>query len=293
MTKLRRLGSMAVLFGFGIVAGAYLFSNRGIPVAWAQDRQPDSQVAALLQVNPPRDVSSEGEVRLSADVLPRDLRTQMELIRSRWVLDRVLSNPEIRDLLSLKSRNGAAFWLRQNLRVTNPEGTSLLHVAMAPTCGATPQEQAKLINNIVDEFRRFHAEREGEKIRVLEDLFQHESRQKENELRVVEEDLRASIEASGSRMEPRNVQLQHLLDLKRKHLEISLEVTATETLLERQKGNAEEKRHLEDARRHTGCSTEVHSRRNGPTQRRPAEVDTRQLQGGAGGRQTPPDGRIR
>jgi len=82
MTKFRRVGFMAVLLGFGFVAGAVLFSSRGLPIARAQDRQPASPVAVLLQVNPPREVSSGSEARLSADALARDLRTQMELRHS-------------------------------------------------------------------------------------------------------------------------------------------------------------------------------------------------------------------
>jgi hypothetical protein len=245
MRKLSRLSFGAILLGCGIVTSAILFSTRGAPVFGAQGEQPVAWPTALLQINPPRSGAIEGGKLLSADDIQRDLRTQMELLRSRRVIDRVLSQPEIHKLLSAKSQNGAAFWLARNLQITNPDGTSLLRVTLTERSGATREEQAQVINAVVDAYRVFQGGEREMRQRIIE-LWDHELRQREKDLDVVKQSLRKSIEAAGSRREPRDVQSQHLLDLKRKHTEISLDQTAAEVALGRHKAVAEEKSRLEE-----------------------------------------------
>jgi hypothetical protein len=244
MRKLSRLGFAAILLGCGIVTSAILFSTRGAPVFGAQGEQPVAWPTALLQINPPRSGAIEGGKLLCADDIQRDLRTQMELIRSRRVINRVLSQPEIHKLLSAKSQNGAAFWLARNLQVTYPDGTSLLRVTLTERSGATPEEQAQVINAVVDAFLVFQREERQMQTRMHE--LWDELRQRGKELDMVKQSLRKSIEVAGSRREPRDVQSQHLLDLKRKHTEISLEQTAAEVALDRNKAKTEEKSRLEE-----------------------------------------------
>src|ERR1700728_3605524 len=117
----------------GIVAGAVLFSGRGLIARGAQGAAAEGRPAALLECGRP-DAGSRDPRSLQ-----NDIPTLMVLIKSRGILDRALAN-----LDCVKRQTYPADWLADHLLAENPAGTSLIRVSLDVTAGVTSKEQAAL-----------------------------------------------------------------------------------------------------------------------------------------------------
>ena len=238
MMKLSRLGFVPVLLGVGMVAGAALFSTRGGPVFAAQGEPAVSQPAALLQVDPPR---TDGRESLAGEVTSRDLRTQMTLLLSRSVLDSVLADRAIAELAPVKRQKDPASWLYLHLQVVNLRDTSLLRVTMSPDAGASPKEQATLINAVVDRFILSGRVEQANTVDARAEGLERGLKQRMQRLEQTRNQLDSvnrEIEVSLAERVPRDALAVYALELRKKHLEIQLEKATAETLLARQKERA-------------------------------------------------------
>jgi len=104
------------------------------------------------------------------------LKTQNVLIKSRFVLHVALGDHRVSQLLPIKNRFDPIAWLQQNLEVTNPKDTEILHVSLASGCGASGTDQAAIINAVVqahiDEAVNTDLKRQGNRFNVLRKIEQ-------------------------------------------------------------------------------------------------------------------------
>ena len=238
MMKLSRLGFVPVLLGVGMVAGAALFSTRGGPVFAAQGEPAVAQPAALLQVDPPR---TDGRESLAGEVTSRDLRTQMTLLLSRDVLDSVLADRAIAELASVKRQKDPASWLYLQLQVVNLRDTSLLRVTMSPDAGASPKEQATLINAVVNQFIRCDQVEHFNAVEAGSERLERELKQRMLRLEGTRnqfDSVNRELEVSLAERVPKDALALYALELRKKRLEIHLEKASAEALLARQKERA-------------------------------------------------------
>jgi hypothetical protein len=267
MMKLRRLGIGVVLLGSGIVAGSVLFSTRGDRAFGAQGERPVAQVTALIQVDPPGADSIERRGPLTAEAISRDLRTRMELLRSRKLLNQVLAVRQVADLPSVKRQRDAAWWLARNLVIESLKDTSLLRVGLAPDSGATPEEQAQIINVLVDHFIKQNRREEGDDLAYRQEWLQFEFEKRSLRLRDVRNQLdsrRQKIMTTSTERIPKQTLAQYALELRRKQLDLALERAGAEAALERRKGmvganqaGSDERARLEDRIASLGAQEKV------------------------------------
>jgi hypothetical protein len=256
MMKLRRMGIGFVLLGSGIVAGSVLFSTRGDRVFGAQGERPAARVTALIQVDPPGASSIEGRGPLTTEAISRDLRTRMELLRSRKLLNQVLAVRQVADLPSVKRQKDATWWLARNLVIENLNDTSLLRVGLAPGSGATPEEQARIINVRVDHVINQERREEDDHLESRQEWLQSEFKKRSfrlRDLRNVLDSRRQKIMTTSTERIPKQTLAQYALELRRKQLDLALERVAAEAALERRKdtpganqAGSDERARLED-----------------------------------------------
>ncbi len=197
-----------------------------------------AQPAALLQVDPPR---TGGRESLAGEVTSRDLRTEMTLLLSRSVLDSVLADREIAELASVKRQKDPASWLYLQLQVVNLRDTSLLRVTMSSDAGASPKEQATLINAVVNQFISRGQVEHSNAVEAGVERLERELKQRWGRLADTRNQLDSvnrEHEVSLAERVPKDALALYALELRKKRLEIQLEKAMAETLIARQKERA-------------------------------------------------------
>jgi hypothetical protein len=228
MRKLGRPGLGAAILCTGIVVGAVSFSGRREVALGAQGAQGEARPAALLLVEPPR----------AGSPAAASVRNDLLLIRTRRILEQALVDRLVARLACLKGRTDAASWLAGHLQVENPEGTSLIRVSLVPAAGATTEEQAALINAVARAFvdqdneqERRGLERRHEQLESdLDERRRHRS-QVEHEL----DSLMRKTEGKLAESVPREVLASYAMDMRRKRLEIDVELAGAKAVVARRK----------------------------------------------------------
>jgi hypothetical protein len=219
----------------GIVAGAVLFSGRGMIARGAQGAAAEGRPAALLECGRP-DAGSRDPRSLQ-----NDIPTLMVLIKSRGILDRALADREVANLDCVKRQTYPADWLADHLLAENPAGTSLIRVSLDVTAGVTSKEQAALINRIVGSFIEQDADRRKQesrtRIRSLESQLEHrliKLRYLTSEL----DELTKKSEGGYSGQFSRDALASYSMDLRRKRLDLELELAGAKAGLAHRTGKA-------------------------------------------------------
>ena len=114
--------------------------------------------------------------------------TQLEYLRSRFVLVAALRQPEVARLPSIQEQLDPVQWVAQNLNVRFPGNSEFMNVSFS---SPRAEETAVLVNAIVDAYMREVVDTEQrerrERLSELDQLYA----EKESELRKLENDLKA------------------------------------------------------------------------------------------------------
>ncbi len=121
--------------------------------------------------------------------------TQSQLVKSRFVLVGALRNPEVAELPIVREQVDAVAWLAKEPRVSFPMGGEIMEVSLTAD---DPNATTKLVNAVVDSYMKEVAERESkERLERKDELEKHTS-QKEEELRLLRNQLYQLQEQSGT-----------------------------------------------------------------------------------------------
>ena len=115
------------------------------------------------------------------------VHTQIELLRSRPILEKVLSNPEIARIPELAKRSDPVDWLATKSLVILPKGDSeLLEISYA---GPNPKNSADLVNAIVDSYFSLHRDRSDEQINRVVELLEVEKTRREKKITMLRSEI--------------------------------------------------------------------------------------------------------
>jgi polysaccharide biosynthesis transport protein len=136
--------------------------------------------------------------------------TQHELLRCPFVLRAALEKPVIADLPIIKSQKSPVEWLRRNLQVTFPSNAEIMQVSFL---GASPKEQATLVNAVVDAYMEKVVDAEREKIQDRLNELRRIQVNKVDEVKTSLSDLRRMADMLGtSESDILNIKQKNLLD---------------------------------------------------------------------------------
>ncbi|MGB4728103.1 MAG: hypothetical protein WBH86_11930, partial [Thermogutta sp.] len=113
--------------------------------------------------------------------------TQLEYLRSRFVLIAALRQPEVSRLPSIQEQLDPVQWVAQNLSVRFPGNSEFMNVSFSST---RPEETAVLVNAIVDAYMREVVDTEQHERRVRLSELDQLYAEKEAELRKLQNDLK-------------------------------------------------------------------------------------------------------
>ena len=253
---LRRRAIAVGLLALAFLAGAVFFSGRGALVFGAQGDEVVARPKALLQVDLPTFGTIEKSTPPTAELIAIELKTQIGLIRSRTNLSRVLADHEVASLASVKRHKDPLAWLERGLQIENVDGSRLLRVELDAEIHAPPQEQALLINKVVNGFLRMIQVEHNESLLSRQEWLENEIKQRSRgieELRLKIDDLQEEIRNLIEEPRVRESLASYTRELRAKRFDLSLEKASTEVLLTRRQAKADrnptrldEISHLED-----------------------------------------------
>ncbi len=191
-------------FIFAVLSSATLAGGSSSPAAEPQKAAESAAkkytATALLELQPSlrRFPSAAAERDESAEF--KNLRaTQMQLVKSSFVIIAALRDPKVYEQPSIKreeDRHHAATWLAEHIQVKCPD-----HLAGIITVSLTsgdPKEAAVLVNAVVNTYMNevVNVDRQVRRERLTE--LQQISAEKENEVRAKREQLKRELESIGA-----------------------------------------------------------------------------------------------
>lgn len=167
-------------------------TDAGAPVTLVVDEEQRFRASAMLRIRANRpEVVAESSAAENAD---RFVRTQVNLLRSRIVLDRVIADPDIANLDELKSQLQPLDYLSQHLRVSSIENSELFLVTFD---GKTPEAAAKITNAVLDSYTKIQGDLDAQQRQTVVDLLDREMDRRIRELERLRQSLRALNKESG------------------------------------------------------------------------------------------------
>jgi hypothetical protein len=150
-----------------------------------------------------------------------------------------LQQPGIAQLEAVKNRTDPDSWLSAQLEVTNPLDTELLQIALIPSSGVSPQEQATLVNAVVkaymDEIVLDEAKRRNNRAEMLKkfsrDYAQMIKSRRETMRRLSAKRSVSDLEAAQGR----EAALRISVELRSRQVALRIEQAGLEALLARRK----------------------------------------------------------
>jgi capsular exopolysaccharide synthesis family protein len=160
LRALRRRWQLALAIGL-VLAGV------AMTVTWFM--WPSKYTAfALLRVAaaPPRLVFDTADSKVGGDFATYQ-RTQVQLIKSRFVLNAALRRPGVADFESIRQQKDPVNWLGEQIAVEYPGGSEILRISMS---GDVPSEIATLVNAVQEAYLQeiVHKERDQRLTRLNE-----------------------------------------------------------------------------------------------------------------------------
>lgn len=227
LKALRRRWLQALTFGLlaaGLIGfGTWYFMPRASYVAQAR-----LHMAAV----PPRVIFPTAETQTDYATFQR---TQIELIKSRFVLNAALRQPQIAKLSMVQEQVDPVEWLGQELKVAYSGGSEILSISLA---GNRPQELASLVNAVKDAYLNGvvlegHKGR-TERLKKLEELYRNYDRDLQDQRRVLRE-MAKTVGSSDSKVQALQQQfMTDQLNKAKKDLATAIgEIRGTQLELER------------------------------------------------------------
>ena len=114
--------------------------------------------------------------------------TQIELLRSRPILEMVMAKPEVARMEDLAKKKDPIDWLAKKGLMISPKGDSeLLEINFA---GTDPESSAMLVNSVINSYFSLRKERANEQTRRIVDLLDAEKTRREKVISVLQTEIR-------------------------------------------------------------------------------------------------------
>ena len=165
----------------------------------------------------------------------RYMKTQMELMRSRFVMNAALQHDGISRLPLLKSQADPIDWLVKNLEVNRLGESEIIEVSLPPRTGFSSKEQATVINAVVSAYIDEVVDKERKLMLQRQETLKKLSRAYSEMMKTRRETIRklASSASHGQELsESEKYAMSRLqLDLRTRAIDLTLERVKAEALL--------------------------------------------------------------
>ena len=124
-------------------------------------------------------------------------RTQIEIIRSRWILGRAVANEKIKQLPEIRNQSDPIEWLRKHVSVVPPNGSNLFEIKYS---SPNPEGAALVVNEVTKQYLTAQEEEEAKRSQKIVAALAGEMESREKDVRA----LRSKCRPRRSRFRARN-----------------------------------------------------------------------------------------
>ena len=152
--SIRRPFLFAALATIAFVGLGELWVGNLLPLKAGVAATGTPKARVLIASTPPRilNQSHAGDPADTEVEYQRYVKTQMALMKSRFVFNSALQHDGISSLPLLKSQADPIDWLEKSLEVTKLGESEILEVSLVPRTGFSSKEQATIVNAVVDAY---------------------------------------------------------------------------------------------------------------------------------------------
>jgi capsular exopolysaccharide synthesis family protein len=160
--------------------------------------EPQYEAATLLEINEhPQYIAFEPR---EAGVSRAYFRTQIELIRSRWILGRALENEKIRQFPEIQKESDPIQWLKKRINVVSANESGVFEIKYA---GSNPENAALLVNEVTKQYLTAQEEEETQRNLAIIAALTEEMKSREKGVRT----LRAQVQAATQQISGKEPEL--------------------------------------------------------------------------------------
>ncbi len=120
-------------------------------------------------------------------------KTQIEIIRSRWILGRTVASEKIKDLPEIRRQPDPIDWLRSRVSVVSPNDSALFEIKYA---SPEPNAAAAVVNEITKQYLMAQQEEESAQFRRILAALNQQLVAREETVRT----LRKQVDSAGSKV---------------------------------------------------------------------------------------------
>ncbi len=159
--------------------------------------EPQYEAAALLEIHEqPQYIAFEPK---EGGASKGYFRTQMEIIRSRWILGRTVANEKIKQLPEIRKPKDPIDWLRKRVSVIAANDSDLFEIKYA---SPDPENAALVVNEVTQQYLTAEEEEESRRSRDIIAALTEEMKSREQSVRTLRTQVQtATQQVSGKEPE--------------------------------------------------------------------------------------------
>jgi hypothetical protein len=234
---IRRMFAYAALAIVALAALGVIWAGNLLPLK-AGLAPPGTPKAKLLIASSPPRILFQADAGNPADTeiqYHRYMKTQMELMRSRFVMNAALQHDGISRLPLLKSQADPIEWLVTNLEVNWLRDSELVEVSLPPRTGLSSTEQASVINAVVNAYMDEVVNKERKQKLQRQETLKKLSKTYADMLKTRRDTIRKLASTAPQGQEPSEWEKYTMsrlqLDLSTRAIDLTLERVKAEALL--------------------------------------------------------------
>ena len=161
LNALRRWWKIA--FPVGVLLSA---ATAGL-VYWSFE--PQYEAAALLEIK--EDAPYIAFEPREAGVSKAYFRTQIEIIKSRWIMGRTVASGAMKDLPEIRKKGDPIEWLRRKVTVVSPNDSDVFEIKYT---SADPESAALVVNEVTRQYLESQSDEESKRMERIVKTLEHE-----------------------------------------------------------------------------------------------------------------------
>ncbi|MGA2030685.1 MAG: polysaccharide biosynthesis tyrosine autokinase [Thermoguttaceae bacterium] len=176
--------------------GLLLATLAAVAVYWLFE--PQYEAAALLEIHEhPQYIAFEPK---EAGVSKAYFRTQIELIRSRWIMGRAVANEKINQLPEIQKQRNPIEWLRKQVSVASANDSDVFEIRYS---SPDPEHAALVVNEVTQQYLAAQEEEEAQRTRNIVAALTEEMKAREKAVRT----LRTQVQTATQQVSGREPEL--------------------------------------------------------------------------------------
>ena len=160
--------------------------------------EPQYEAAALLELHElPQYIAFEPK---EAGVSKAYFRTQIELIRSRWIMGRAVANERVKQLPEIRKQRDPIAWLRKRVTVASENDSDIFEIRYS---SPEPENAALVVNEVTKQYLTAQEEEESRRTRDIVAALTEEMKSREKAVRA----LRAQVQTATQQVSGKEPEL--------------------------------------------------------------------------------------